>query len=233
MSKFCIKVSDFITSFLWHSRQSFYVVQVHNVQGRHLHFWVNEVGGKSNSTALLAVAYQQSKLILCQLSMSFPFRCSFKHAKNDERALEAIQVKTCDLTNAGSDSETIQFTFCNKEINKADLECAFESKPCGQNVTKQNVLDQCCRTNKFGWYNLNHAFWKGEKLMIDGRTHDDDGGDKLGPCEGFEINGPKVYTYGNYSFSTYILYVHNVRTRNLLTSQFSANIYTGIHRILK
>merc|ERR1711902_274004 len=81
--------------------------------------------------------------------------------------------------------------------NKADLECAYEDKPCGQKGTKQNVLDQCCRTNKFGWYNLKYSFWRGEKLKIDGRTHDDDGGDMLGPCEGFEINGPKVYTYVN------------------------------------
>lgn len=36
-----------------------------------------------------------------------------------------------------------------------------------------------------------------KKLKIDGKTHDDDGGDMLGPCEGFEINGPKVYTYVN------------------------------------
>ena len=32
--------------------------------------------------------------------------------------------------------------------------------------------------------------------MIDSNTKHDDGGDKLGQCEGFEIRGPKVFMSG-------------------------------------
>ena len=32
--------------------------------------------------------------------------------------------------------------------------------------------------------------------MIDSNTKTDDGGDKLGQCEGFEIKGPKVFLSG-------------------------------------
>ena len=104
-----------------------------------------------------------------------------------------MQVRSCD----GSNSEQIQFTFCNNNFNQKDLECAFEGMPCGTGSTKQTVLDRCCRTNKFGYYN-DVAFSNGENTKIDGNTDDDDGGDMLGPCEGFEIKGPSVYSYGIY-----------------------------------
>ena len=32
--------------------------------------------------------------------------------------------------------------------------------------------------------------------MIDGNSNTDDGGDKLGQCEGFEIKGPKIFMSG-------------------------------------
>ena len=60
--------------------------------------------------------------------------------------------------------------------------------------------------NRFGYYNqakLN----RGEKLIIDGNDflsngELDDGGDKLGQCEGFEISGKEVYVTGNTLFKS-------------------------------
>ena len=142
-----------------------------------------------------------------------------KHSQNDQRALEAIKVKTCDVSTAGTDSATIQFTFCNQEFKQGDLECAFDND-CGllgHNDTKLNVLDKCCRTNKFGWYNSKRSLWQGETLKFDGNTNDDDGGDKLGPCEGFEITGSKVFSYGK-NLHTYVsicITNNNTQTKTL------------------
>ena len=89
----------------------------------------------------------------------------------------------------GSTSSEIQFTICNTRFTQADLECAFEDKPCYQNNTAANVLNQCCRTNHFGEINLKSKLLKGKKSTIDG-------GDKLGPCEGFDMKGSRVFAYG-------------------------------------
>ena len=58
----------------------------------------------------------------------------------------------------------------------------------------------CCEMNRFGYYN--HAdLNRDERLVIDGNADNqngelDDGGDKLGQCEGFEIRGQEVYVTG-------------------------------------
>ena len=43
---------------------------------------------------------------------------------------------------------------------------------------------------------MEYAYWKNSWSMIDSNTKHDDGGDKLGQCEGFEIGGPKVFMSG-------------------------------------
>lgn len=116
-----------------------------------------------------------------------------KYSTNDEIALEKLKVKTCDLTYAGSDSSKIQFTFCNVKFTEKELLCAFEEGVCQYDTTKEYVLQHCCRTNKFG---SEEDFVRKHTSFIDGSNSDDDGGHELGPCEGFEITGPVVHTYG-------------------------------------
>ena len=103
--------------------------------------------------------------------------------------MEAIEVHSCDSMTRGSTSSEIQFTFCNKNFTQAELECAFEEKPCYQSNTAANVLNQCCRTNNFGELNLKSKLRSGKKSKIEG-------GDKLGPCEGFDMKGSRVFAYG-------------------------------------
>ena len=43
---------------------------------------------------------------------------------------------------------------------------------------------------------MEKEFVRNEWNMIDGNTKSDDGGDKLGQCEGFEIKGPKIFMSG-------------------------------------
>ena len=129
------------------------------------------------------------------------FRCALKHSWKPEKSLEKLKVKTCSAYQAGSSSAEIQFTFCNLPFTQRQLQAVLENENSDQvdNVTVGNIRSECCRTNNFGWYNLEYAFWSGYTLDIDGNRKDDDGGDMLGPCEGFTLNGPNVYTYGTYN----------------------------------
>ena len=95
--------------------------------------------------------------------------------------MEAINVHVCDLADSGSETDKLIFRFCE---NKDDLE--------GSPADVRNN-PKCCVTNRFGWYNMKEAFWRNKWHMIDGNTKTDDGGDKLGQCEGFEIKGPRVF----------------------------------------
>ena len=51
--------------------------------------------------------------------------------------------------------------------------------------------------------------------MIDGNTKHDDGGDKLGLCEGFEIKGPKIFMSGKLK-SLIFWIVTRASTRNYM-----------------
>ena len=44
--------------------------------------------------------------------------------------------------------------------------------------------------------NDNRYFVRNEFKQIDGNTKYDDGGEKLGQCEGFEIKGPRIFMSG-------------------------------------
>ena len=98
--------------------------------------------------------------------------------------MESINVHVCDLADSGSNTGRLIFRFCE---NKGDLE--------GSPAEVRNN-PKCCVTNRFGWYNMEYAYWKNSWSMIDSNTKHDDGGDKLGQCEGFEIRGPKVFLSG-------------------------------------
>ena len=119
--------------------------------------------------------------------------------------MEAIEVHSCESLYKGSTSSEIQFTICNKKFSQAELECAFEDKPCYPSNTAANVQNQCCRTNHFGEMNLKSKLQKGEKSTIDG-------GDKLGPCDGFEVASSRIYAYGR---SKYNMSRHGVNIKNL------------------
>ena len=110
--------------------------------------------------------------------------------------MEATNVHVCDLKDSGSGTDKLIFRFCEKKDDLEGSAAAVRSNP------------KCCVTNRFGYYNMNNTMtqlstssyspyfeinkWK----MIDGNTKYDDGGDKLGQCEGFEIKGPKIFMSG-------------------------------------
>jgi len=110
--------------------------------------------------------------------------CELYQPRQPLRSLEALGVHTCDLEHAGSSSENIRLRFCSTE-------------ELAKNKTGHSDGVDCCEMNRFGYHNsvdLN----RGETLKIDGNQPLDngmldDGGDKLGQCEGFEITGSDVY----------------------------------------
>ena len=56
-----------------------------------------------------------------------------------------------------------------------------------------------------GHYNMDdtltsNEFVRNKWKIIDGNTKYDDGGDKLGQCEGFEIKGPMIFVSGKLLF---------------------------------
>jgi len=120
-------------------------------------------------------------------------KCQLHQPNKPEISLEATNVHVCDLTHSGSGTDKLIFRFCEK---KDDLE--------GSPAEVRNN-PQCCVTNRFGYYNMNKTmtqlstssyspyFERNKWKMIDGNTKYDDGGDKLGQCEGFEIKGPKIF----------------------------------------
>ena len=97
-----------------------------------------------------------------------------KQSGRSETDLEALKAHTCDERDAGTDSKSLQFTFCNEEFSQHDLECAFDKPDSCTYEKKKNVLEKCCRTNKFQKY-----AWANEVIDID-RTqqNDDDGGEE-------------------------------------------------------
>jgi len=84
--------------------------------------------------------------------------------------LEQLEVHTCDITLAGTGSDTMKFKFCDQKdlINKT-----------------KNLDGHCCTTNRMA-ANLVRNKWS----LIDGDNFSkgDDGGEKLGECEGFDFS---------------------------------------------
>ena len=69
-----------------------------------------------------------------------------------------------------------------------------------EQAASQGNVDGCCEMNRFGYYN-DAQMITGEYKKIDGNElldngQLDDGGDKLGLCEGYEITGSTVYLTG-------------------------------------
>jgi hypothetical protein len=110
--------------------------------------------------------------------------CELYQPRQPLRSLEAIGVHTCDLAYAGSHADRIRLRFCRTE----ELAKSRTNYSDGLN---------CCEMNGLGYYNQANLI-RDETLKIDGNEvkdngEMDDGGDKLGQCEGFEIKGKEVY----------------------------------------
>jgi len=97
------------------------------------------------------------------------FDCVMMKGSNSTM-LQQIEVHTCDNTDAGTGSDTMKFKLCDQK----DL------------VGQQKNLDgHCCTTNRMA-PNLVRNKWS----LIDGDNFSkgDDGGEKLGECEGFDFS---------------------------------------------
>ena len=92
---------------------------------------------------------------------------------------------TCNFASSGSNSDQIRLRICRRF----------------RDATAMNGdVEECCETNRFGYFG-NDLMATGTYTKLDGNKpllngNYDDGGDKLGQCEGFELNGPRVYLTG-------------------------------------
>jgi len=101
----------------------------------------------------------------------YDFPCELYRPENPAISVEKLGLSVCDESNAGSSSNRIQMKLCR---NARD----FSS----QNFEKAVSAGRCCETNYFSG-----SYTRGQITGIDGNTHKDDGGEKLGQCEGFEM----------------------------------------------
>merc|ERR1712038_807628 len=101
----------------------------------------------------------------------YDFPCELYRPENPAISVEKLGLSVCDESNAGSSSNRIQMKLCR---NARDFSI--------ENFEKAKTAGRCCETNYFsGTYTSGHI------TGIDGNTHKDDGGEKLGQCEGFEM----------------------------------------------
>jgi len=84
------------------------------------------------------------------------------------RSLEMMKIKTCDLTDASSGTDSLQMKICKVNAH-------------------QHESERCCMTNRFGG-----SFTNGQWTELDRNIGQDDGGDQLGQCEAFAIDGTEV-----------------------------------------
>jgi hypothetical protein len=112
-------------------------------------------------------------------------KCQQYQPNKPEISLEAINAHVCDLTYSGSSTDQLIFRFCEKEADLQEIPADIMNNP------------KCCVTNRMGYYNMDDEpddeFVRNKWKMLDGNTKTDDGGDKLGQCEGFAITGPKIF----------------------------------------
>ena len=99
------------------------------------------------------------------------FPCELHKPENPLISVDRIGLSVCDESDAGSNSNRIQLKFCR---NAGDFS--------QHNFQKAVDAGRCCKTNYFSG-----SYTSGATTYVDGNTAQDDGGEKLGQCEGFEI----------------------------------------------
>jgi len=109
------------------------------------------------------------------------FECFVLEPKFPERSLQKIRVKTCDSYYAPSNTDQLRIEICkHNEVN------THTGKPTHRDRLAGKL--NCCITNRLG-SNFVSGQWTED---IDGDTVDSDGGEQLGQCEGFPIDGTDV-----------------------------------------
>jgi len=99
------------------------------------------------------------------------FECELYRPEYPLQSIEKLSVNVCDKSDSGSTSDRIRLKFCKNRLDFTDTHRFEHSTEMGK----------CCTTNYF-----NGPFVTNNKAYIDGNTNVDDGGHKLGACEGFE-----------------------------------------------
>ena len=118
----------------------------------------------------------------------YNFPCELHRPENPRISIEQLKLSVCDEYDAGSTSNRVQFKFCR---NAADFDTKTilytpENSKYLTRFEKAVAEKRCCATNYFS-PNGDESYDRGETATIDGNSFKDDGGEKLGQCEGFEI----------------------------------------------
>ena len=121
---------------------------------------------------IIYTCHTGEKWIKSVKSVWHEFDCELHRPENPRISVENLKISVCDKADAGSASNRIKLKFCR---NARD----FGSEYFDQAVNKR----RCCETNYFSG-----SYTRGEITSIDGNTIKDDGGEKLGQCEGFEMS---------------------------------------------
>lgn len=101
----------------------------------------------------------------------YDFPCELYRPANPAISIEKFELSVCDTSSAGSSSNRIQIKLCQN--------ARYFSSDQFENAVNAG---RCCETNYFSG-----SYTRGETTGIDGNTYYDDGGEKLGQCEGFEM----------------------------------------------
>lgn len=116
------------------------------------------------------------------------FECYPLNPRYPERSIEKIRVKACDLRDAGSSTHKLRMKIC-REPGLMNIH--------NNTLTHYDVLNgtaPCCTTNLFGNEFTRDQWTKtidGDGKDRNGVLHD--GGEQLGQCEGFPIDGTQLY----------------------------------------
>ena len=101
------------------------------------------------------------------------FPCKIYRPRNPAMAIEMIKANTCDVKYASASSDNISFKICTEKESFNQFNTSMHE-------------NECCKTNLFG-----SDFKSNKYSEID--TLDNDGGEALGKCEGFETGGTGAY----------------------------------------
>ena len=107
------------------------------------------------------------------------FACKIQRPEQPAKSLEMIEAHSCDILFSSTASNTIQFKICKNREDFNDFQTAKEA-------------GKCCETNTFaGETNNQMSTQRNRWARID--TIEQDGGEALGNCEGFEVTGKAAY----------------------------------------
>ena len=113
------------------------------------------------------------------------FTCKHVEAKNPARSIQMISAHSCNYDYAGT-SDPLKFHMCKKKENLS-------------NEKLYSLIGECCRTNLFRPTSYKNQWFRVDKLTVD--TDIDDGGEALGMCEHFEMQGlDRIFVGHNYIF---------------------------------